>query len=119
MTVSWSDDESERDGENESTKHVAALTGRVFSGDESCDLVYHELGVSYKSLDDRNTDTCKQLEEEKNITNQLEEKNGCLLTKVSELNIEVDQLNSQLNHVMKQVKIMTTGTNVLDEILEG
>ena len=63
MTVSWSYDESEKDGENESTKHVAALIGRVFSGDESCDLGYDELAVSYKSLDDRNTDTCKQLEE--------------------------------------------------------
>jgi len=90
-----------------------------FFGDESCDLVYDELVVSYKNLDDRNTDTRKQLEEQKNITNQLKEENGCLLTKISKLNIEVNQLNSQLNHVMKQVKMMTTGTNVLDEILEG
>jgi hypothetical protein len=51
--------------ENESIKHVAALTGRVFSEDESCDedLVFDELAVSYKKLDDRNTDICKQLEE--------------------------------------------------------
>ena len=28
-------------------------------------------------------------------------------------------MNSQLGHVMKQVKMMTTGTGVLDEILEG
>jgi len=119
LTVSWSDDESEKDGKNESTKHVAALTGRDFFGDESCDLIYDELVVSYKSLDDRNIETCKQLEGQKNITNQLKEENGCLLTKVSELNIEVNQLNSQLNHVMKQAKMMTTRTNVLDEILEG
>jgi hypothetical protein len=41
------------------------------------------------------------------------------LAKISELNNEVIQLNSQLDHVMKQVKMMTTGTDVLDEILEG
>jgi len=75
--------------------------------------------VSYKNLDDKNTKTCKQLEEQKNITNQLEVEKGCLLAKISELNNEVYQLNSQLNHVMKQVKMMTTGTDVLDEILEG
>jgi len=37
LTVSWSDDEFERDGENESTKHVITLTGGVFSGDKSCE----------------------------------------------------------------------------------
>jgi len=41
------------------------------------------------------------------------------LAKISELNNGVNQLNSQLNHVMKQVKMMTTRTDVLDEILEG
>ena len=75
--------------------------------------------MSYKNLDDRNTDTCRQLEEQKNITNQLEVEKGCLQEKDFKLNNEVNQLNSQLNHVMKQVKMMTIGTDVLDEILEG
>ena len=70
-------------------------------------------------MNDRNTDTCKQLEENKNITNQLEEEKIGHLEKISELNNEVNQLNSQLNHVMKHVKMMITGTDVLDEILEG
>ena len=82
MTVSRSDYESKRDGENESTKQVAALTRKVFSGDESCDLAYDELVVSYKSPDDRNTDTCKHLEEQKNITNELEVENRCLLNSI-------------------------------------
>jgi len=53
LTISWSeDDESERYMENESTKHVAALTGRVFSNDEFYDenLVYDELVVTYKKI---------------------------------------------------------------------
>ena len=70
-------------------------------------------------MGDRNTDTCKQPEEQKNITNQLEEENIGHLGKIYELSNEVNQLNSQLTHVMKQVKMMITGTNVLDEILEG
>jgi hypothetical protein len=122
LIVSWSDDdESEKGVENESTKHVAALTGRVLSDDESCheDLVYDELVVSYKKLNDKNTDTCKQLEKQKNITNQLEKERISHPAKISELINEVNLLNSQLSHVMKQVKMMTTGTNVLDEILEG
>jgi len=49
LTISWSDDESKKDGENESTKHVTALTGRFISGDESCELVYDKLAVSYKT----------------------------------------------------------------------
>ena len=67
LTVSWSE-ESEKDMENEFTKHVAALTGRVLSDDESCDkdLAYDELTITYKKLNDRNTNTCKkQLEEQK------------------------------------------------------
>jgi SMC interacting uncharacterized protein involved in chromosome segregation len=70
-------------------------------------------------MNDRNTDICKQLEEQKNITIKLEEENTGHLAKISELNNEVIRLNSQLDHVMKQVKMMTTGTDVLDEILEG
>jgi hypothetical protein len=39
--------------EFESTKHVAALTGRVITDDESCeeDLAYDELVVSYKKTE--------------------------------------------------------------------
>ena len=84
LTVSWSkDDESEKDMKNEFTKHVVALTERVTSDDESCDedLVYDELVVTYKKLNDRNTDTCKQLEEQKNITNQLKEERMGYLAK--------------------------------------
>ena len=94
---------------------------RIFFDDESCDedLAYDELVVAYKKLNDKNTDICKQLEEQKNITYQLEKEKSGHLAKVSELNNEVTLLSSQLSHVMKQVKMMTTGTEVLDEILEG
>jgi len=43
------------------------LSCRISSGNESCDedLAYDELTVSHKKLNDRNTDTCKQLEDRK------------------------------------------------------
>lgn len=41
------------------------------------------------------------------------------MANISDLDDEVTQLNSQLEHLMKQVKMMTTWTNVLEEILEG
>lgn len=62
MIVSWSDDEEPNgDGESETTKHVAVMTGRIVSESESGeDVLYHEeLTVPY------NIDTCKQLEEQK------------------------------------------------------
>jgi len=82
-------------------------------------LAYDELASDYKKLSDKNTDICKQLEEQKSITHQLEEERSGHLAKKIELNNEVNLLNSQFIHVMKQVKMMTTGTEVLDEILEG
>ena len=84
LNVSWSDDdESEGDEGKESVKHVAVLTSRISSDNESCDedLAYDELIVSHKKLNDRNTDTCKQLEEQKNITNQLKEERMGYLSK--------------------------------------
>ena len=114
LIVSWSDDdESEGDEERESTKHVAALTSRVLSDAESCDenLTCDELAVSHIKLSNRNTDTCKQLEELINITNKLEDERIRHQAKISELNNKVTLLNSQFSHVIKQVKTMSTEKN--------
>jgi len=62
---------------------------------------------------------CKMLEEQKKINSKLLTERSSHLTKISELNDEVTLLNSQLEHVKKQVRMMTTGTGVLDKILEG
>jgi len=75
-------------------------------------LAYDELAVSHKKLSDRNTDTCKQLEEHKNITNKLEDERFNHQAKISELNNKVTLLNSQFSHVIKQVKKISTGTNI-------
>lgn len=59
------------------------------------------------------------LEEQKKINSQLLAERSNHLAKISELNDEVRLLNSQFDHIKKQVKMMTTGTSTLDEILEG
>jgi hypothetical protein len=71
LTVSWSDDdESEEDGESESAKYITALSSKIFADVDSCveDLGFAELSASYKCLTERNNNTCRQLEEQRNIT---------------------------------------------------
>jgi len=65
MTASWSDDESEEDGERESAKHIAALTSKIVPDVDSCveDLGVAELIASYKCLSKRNYNECRQVEE--------------------------------------------------------
>jgi hypothetical protein len=122
MILSWSDDEEgDGDGESESAKHVTAMTGRIVSEFESSDeyLHYKELTVSYNNQEVINADTCKQLEEQRETINHLQKERIGHLTRISELNNKVILLNSQLENVLKQVIMMTTGFDVLDKMLEG
>jgi len=111
----------ERNDESNFTKQENAMTGRVSSDTESCDeeLDYDELAASYKGLYARSAEICKMLEEHKKINSQLLAKRSNHLAKIFELNDEVRLLNSQFEHTKKQVKMMTTGSSTLDEILEG
>jgi uncharacterized coiled-coil protein SlyX len=59
------------------------------------------------------------LEKQGEIISQLQSERSENLIKISKLNDEVTQLNSQLEQVKKQVRMMTTRTNVLDDILEA
>jgi len=82
------------------------------SGDE--ELTYEELVISYKYLYTKSEDICKLLEKQKKTICQLHTKRDNHLTKIYELNDEVTQLNFQLEHLKKQVKMMTMGTDVLE-----
>jgi len=59
------------------------------------------------------------LEEQKKINSQLLAERSNHLAKIYELNDEVRLLSSQFEHTKKQVKMMTTSTSTLDDILEG
>jgi len=90
------------------------MTGRVFSNTESCyeELAYGELAASYKGLYARSAEVSKILVEQKKINSQLLAERSNHMEKISELNDEVRLLNSQLEHVKKQVRMMATSTGV-------
>jgi len=121
LVFPWSDgNDSEEEVEGESDKHVTALSCRVMSDTESYDeeLSYDELAISYNELIVRNTNMSQMLEKQEDIISQRQVERSGNLAKISDLNDEVTQLNSQLEHVKKQVRMMTTRTNVLEEMLE-
>jgi len=120
--VSWSEDEEANgDAESDTVKRVTAMTGRIESesefGDE--DPYYEKVIVAYRYRDINDADTSKLLIEQEEIINHLQEERIGHLAKITELNKEVILLNSQLDNVLKQVSMMTTGTDVLDRMLEG
>jgi len=122
MIVSWSDDEeADGDMESDTAKCVTAMTGRVESESESGDEdpYYEKVIVPYSYKDINDIDTSKLLIEQEEIINHLHEERIGHLAKIYELNKEVMLLNSQLDNVLKQVRMMTTGTDVLDRMLEG
>lgn len=75
--------------------------------------------VSYINQENFNVDTCKQLEEQRETINHLQKERIGHLTKILELKNKVFLLNSQLENVLNQVRMMTTGTDVLDKMLES
>ena len=87
------------------------------SGDE--DPYYEKVIVPYSYQDINDADTSKLLIEQEEIINHLQKERIDHLVKITELNKEVMLLNSQLDIVLKQVRMMTTGTDVLNWMLEG
>jgi len=88
---------------------------------ESCDgeLTYQELAASYKELYTRSVEVCELLEKQKKTISLLHAERSDHLPKIFDLNDKVTQLNSQLEHLKKQVRMMNTGIDLLEEILEG
>jgi len=62
---------------------------------------------------------CQLVEKQEKTISHLQAEKRDHLAKISEIIDEVIQLNSQLEHMKKKVRMMTTCTNVLEEILEG
>jgi hypothetical protein len=118
LVVSWSD-EDDSEGESESTKHINALTGICMSDAESCDedLTYEELLAASKELYEKDLEICKVLKKQKKTINKLLSEKDENLTKITDLTDDVTQLNSQLENMKKQVRMLNSGTTVLEEIL--
>jgi hypothetical protein len=110
MIVSWSDDEgTDGDGESDDAKRVNAMTGRVESESESDneDPIFEKVTVPYCYQDINDANTSRRLIEHEEIINQLKEEKIGQLVKITDLNKEVMLLNSQLDNVLKQVRMMT------------
>jgi hypothetical protein len=120
MTVTWSD-EDDSEEESESAKCVTALAGVCASDVESVDegLSYDDLLVSYRDLYEKDLEINKVLRRQKKTIAQLTIERDEGLTKIAGLTDEVSQLNSQLENTMKQIRMLNTGTAVLDEILDS
>src|SRR4051812_48024671 len=114
LSVSWSDEDSESDFEEESAKHVTALTG-VCNSDED-ELSFEELATSYRKLCIRSAEVCQQGEKQKKYIAQLEANNKELNETISELNGEIILLQSKLDQMSKSVKMLNSGTDMLEEI---
>jgi len=120
--MSWSDDkEADGDVESDTAKRVTAMPRRVESESESGDEdpYYEKVIVPYNYQDVNDIDISELLIEHEEVINHLQEERIGHLAKISELKKEVMLLNSQLKNVLKQVRMMTTRTDVLDKMLEG
>jgi hypothetical protein len=86
--------------DDEIAKHVMAFTGKWNCDEE----------VSYKEL-------CINNESQKNLILELQAERNDHLTQILSLKNEVTLLNSKLENMGKQVRMLNSGTDLLEEIL--
>src|ERR1051325_4759182 len=127
MTVTWSDGESGSESEEEAANLVTALSGTGNSDNDSSDeeVTFEELVDTYKKLCIRSGEVCQQNEKQKKLIEKLEAENVKLEAEkkenavtISHLNSEIIVLNSKLDQMTKSVRMLTTGTDKLEEILQ-
>src|ERR1051325_3438743 len=127
MAVTWSDGDSSSDSEEESAKLVTALSGTCNSDNDSSDeeVTFEELAETYQKLCIKSGEVCQQNEKQKKLIEKLEAENVKLEAEkkentvtISHLNSEIIGLNSKLDQMTKSVKMMSTETDKLEEILQ-
>ena len=120
MSVTWSDCDSESNSEEESAKLVTVLTSVCTSDSDTSDeeVTFEELADTYKKLCIRSAEVCVQNEKQSKLIIKLEAEKRANLETISHLEGEVQLLNSQLNQMTKSVKMLTNGTDKLEEILQ-
>ncbi|KAK2427663.1 hypothetical protein QL285_026228 [Trifolium repens] len=115
LVVSWSNSDSSEEGDGESAKHVAALTG-VCMSDADGEISFDILTATYKDLLIWYEEVCQIIEKQK-IINQLQAEKNTQLDKLYEAHNEVTQLNSQMEDLKKRVSQLNSGIDFLDKIL--
>ena len=86
------------------------------SSDE--EVTFEELADTYKKLCIRSAEVCQQNEKQKKLIMKLETEKKEDTATISHLNGEVLVLISKLDQITKSVKMLTTGTDKLEEILQ-
>ncbi|KAK2428549.1 putative mitochondrial protein [Trifolium repens] len=122
LTVSWSDEDTDED--NESARHVTALTGTCvnvedWESDEDEDVSYEELASTYKELVTRYEEMCRILEKQKKTINKLQTEVNMQVEKATQAEEKVIQVNAQMDDLRKRVSQLNPGTNLLEEILDS
>ncbi|KAK2417316.1 putative mitochondrial protein [Trifolium repens] len=122
LTVSWSDEDTDEEGE--SARHVTAFTGTCvgvedWESDEDDDVPYEELVSTYKDLLTRYEEMCRILEKQKKIINKLQTEVDTQSQKAAQAEEKVIQANVQMDDLKKRVKQLNSGANLLEEILEN
>src|ERR1051325_8240965 len=127
MAVTWSDGDSGSESEEEGAKLVTALTGVYNSDMDSSDeeVTFEELAETYQKLCIKSGEVCQQNEEQKKLIEKLEAENVKLEAEKKEntatinlFNTDIVMLNSKLDQMSKSVKMLTSGTDKLEEILQ-
>src|ERR1044072_5623347 len=127
MAVTWSDGDSGSESEEEGAKLVTALTGVYNSDMDSSDeeVTFEELAETYQKLCIKSGEVCQQNEEQKKLIEKVEAENVKLEAEKKEntatinlLNSDIVMLNSKLDQMSKSVKMLTSGTDKLEEILQ-
>jgi hypothetical protein len=118
LYVPWSDDDSEEEHDNETTKHVTAFTGGCeFDEDYNDDDVsYDELADSYIKLYAKIEEICLKGEKQKKIIAILEIEKEKLLSTISGLQDMVNLLTFKLYNMTKYARMLNTSYEILDEM---
>lgn len=118
MITTWSDDESDDD---EVSNRVQAFTTRYESGEDSSDdeISEEEVAETYKLLYVKWEEACIMGERLKKTVSHLSQEKEELLNSNIKLREEVTLLNSQLEGMTKSIRMLNSGSNILDEILDS
>ncbi|KAK2369181.1 gag-protease polyprotein [Trifolium repens] len=107
--------------DDESAKHVTALTGvhvsDVESDDDNGEMSYEDLIVTYKQLLTSYNEACIVLQKQKKTISQLLAEKNSQSDKLLEAHNEVTQLNSQMDELKKRVSQLNRGTDLLEKML--
>lgn len=83
------------------------------------ELTFDELASSYKELSIRSAEVCQEGVKQKNLIIKLEDEKKGHLETIENINNEVSVLKAKLDQMYKSIRMLNSGTEVLDEILQS